>query len=46
MNDVKKSYYGLVKKFHPDTNQDDPNAEENFKKIVKAYETLKDPISR
>ncbi len=27
-------------------NQKDKNAEENFKKVVKAYEILKDPISR
>jgi len=46
MIEVKKAYYGLVKKNHPDVNKEDPNAEENFKMIVKAYEILKDPVSR
>lgn len=25
-DDIKKSYYKLAKKYHPDTNQGDPNA--------------------
>jgi len=43
--DIKKAYYEKVKLYHPDTNSD-PAAEETFKTIGKAYETLKDPISR
>lgn len=46
MNDIKKAYYALVKQHHPDVNQNDSNAEEKFKLIVKSYQTLIDPISR
>ena len=46
MDEVKKSYYALVKKYHPDLNKDNPDAEEKFKTIVKAYETLIDPNLR
>jgi len=38
---VKKAYKGLVKKYHPDANKDS-NADEIYKKIVKAYTILKD----
>lgn len=33
-------------KFHPDKNRDDPNAEERFKEIAIAYQTLSDPALR
>ena len=33
-------------KFHPDKNRDDPNAEERFKDIAIAYQTLSDPALR
>jgi len=38
--DIKKSYRRLSKKFHPDMNPDDKDAEEKFKKISEAYEIL------
>ncbi|MBN2545415.1 MAG: DnaJ domain-containing protein [Spirochaetes bacterium] len=38
---VKKAYKGLVKRYHPDANKD-KNADEIYKKIVKAYTVLKD----
>ena len=41
--EVKKSYRKLALKFHPDKNQDDPKAEEKFKKISEAYGILSDP---
>ena len=33
-------------KHHPDKNRDDPNAEERFKEIAIAYQTLSDPELR
>jgi hypothetical protein len=35
----------LAIKFHPDKNRDDPNAEERFKSIAIAYQTLSDPTA-
>lgn len=40
--EIKKAYYGLAKKFHPDTNKD-PTAKEKFSEIQSAYEILSDP---
>lgn len=39
---VKKAYYGMAKKFHPDTNKD-PTAKEKFTEAQSAYELLTDP---
>ena len=36
----------LAIKHHPDKNRDDPTAEERFKKIAIAYQTLSDPELR
>lgn len=36
----------LAIKHHPDKNRDDPNAEERFKEIAVAYQTLSDPQLR
>ncbi|GAO16824.1 hypothetical protein UVI_02053630 [Ustilaginoidea virens] len=41
-SEIKKAYYGLAKKFHPDTNKD-ANAKEKFAEIQSAYEILSDP---
>lgn len=38
--DVRKRFIQLSKKHHPDLNPNDPNAEENFKSINRAYELL------
>ncbi|KAK3944898.1 DnaJ 1, mitochondrial [Diplogelasinospora grovesii] len=43
--DIKKAYYGLAKKYHPDTNKD-PNAKDKFAEIQSAYEILSDPTKR
>ncbi|KAL7629054.1 mdj1 protein precursor [Parahypoxylon ruwenzoriense] len=40
--EIKKAYYGLAKKFHPDTNKD-PTAKDKFGEIQSAYEILSDP---
>jgi len=44
--DLKKSYRKLASKFHPDKNPNDPKAEEKFKSINEAYETLRDSEKR
>ncbi|XP_062244674.1 dnaJ homolog subfamily A member 3, mitochondrial-like isoform X1 [Platichthys flesus] len=44
--DIKKSYYQLAKKYHPDTNPDDPGAKEKFAKLAEAYEVLSDEVKR
>ncbi len=41
LEDIKKSYRNLSKKYHPDINKE-PNAEEIFKEINEAYDTLSD----
>lgn len=43
--DIKKAYYGLAKKYHPDTNKDE-SAKERFADIQSAYEILSDPKKR
>ncbi|EFE41125.1 hypothetical protein TRV_04141 [Trichophyton verrucosum HKI 0517] len=41
-SEIKRAYYGLAKKFHPDTNKD-PGAKDKFAEAQTAYETLSDP---
>nr|XP_043621048.1 chaperone protein dnaJ GFA2, mitochondrial-like isoform X2 [Erigeron canadensis] len=45
-SEIKKAYYGLAKKWHPDANKDDPEAEVRFQELSKAYEVLKDEDKR
>lgn len=40
--EIKKAYYALAKKYHPDTNKD-PGAKEKFTDAQAAYELLNDP---
>jgi DnaJ-class molecular chaperone len=44
--EVKKAYRDAVMKWHPDRNAGNPEAEERFKAISFAYETLGDPTQR
>ena len=44
--DIKKAYRQLVRKYHPDANPGNRDAEEHFKKINQAYEVLGDPGKR
>lgn len=44
--DLKKVYRKLTLKYHPDRNKEDKNAEEKFKLIVEAYNTLSSDESR
>ena len=43
--DIKKSYRRLARKYHPDVSKE-PGAEEKFKDVAEAYQTLKDPEKR
>lgn len=43
---MKKVYRKLTLKYHPDRNKEDKNAEEKFKLIVEAYNTLSSDESR
>lgn len=44
--DIKKAFRSLARKYHPDANQDDPNAAEKFKEVNEAYQTLSDSDKR
>jgi curved DNA-binding protein len=44
--EVSKAFKKLARKYHPDLNPDDAEAEKKFKEINEAYEVLKDPEKR
>ncbi len=43
IDDVKKAYKTMARKYHPDLHPDDPEAAEKFKEINEANEVLSDP---
>jgi molecular chaperone DnaJ len=45
-DEIKSSYRKLARKYHPDANKGDPQAEEKFKEISEAYNILSDEKRR
>ena len=43
---IKKAYRKLAKKYRPDMNKGNPNAEKIFQEVTEAYEVLGDPKKR
>lgn len=46
LEEIKKAYKRLARKYHPDLNPNDKTAEEKFKEISEAYAVLSDPEKR
>ena len=44
--EIKSAYREQAKKYHPDVNVNNKNAEERFKDINEAYRTLSDPMQK
>src|SRR5580693_1517072 len=46
VSDIKRAFRKLARRFHPDINPGDRQAEERFKRITEAYDILSDPPKR
>ena len=44
--EIKKAYRKLARKYHPDSNKNNPQAEERFKEVTEAYDVLSDDTKR
>lgn len=45
-DEIKKAYRKMAKKYHPDLNPGDKEAEQHFKEVNEAYEILSDPTKK
>ena len=45
-SEIKKAFYKLAKKYHPDANPGDKEAEASFKEVNEAYSVLSDADKR
>src|SRR4026209_813379 len=45
-SEIKRAYRRLARRYHPDINPGDQTAEERFREILEAYQTLIDPTPR
>lgn len=46
LSDIKRAYRRLARRYHPDINPGDSRAEQQFRQIAAAYETLSNPDAR
>jgi molecular chaperone DnaJ len=46
VTEIKRAFRKLARRYHPDINPGDGQAEERFKMITEAYEILSDPLKR
>src|SRR5262245_1066693 len=46
VNDIKRAFRKLARRYHPDINPGDRQAEDRFKRITEAYDSLRDPPKR
>src|SRR5438128_10699556 len=44
--EIKRAFRKLARRYHPDINPGDRDAEERFKRITEAYDILSDPLKR